>query len=88
MLYTYIYTINITYGKICFNKKKKDQAISKQFEKINTRTFPPSIFKLNSIIASIDIPDIIEPIIEPILLIEKQPETEKQFIAVLCKISL
>ena len=64
-------------------KQKRDQAKSKRLEKINRRTFPPSIFQLNSIIAPYDIPpdtiepvDIIpEPIIEQILLIEKQFET-------------
>ena len=68
--------------KYALIRKKRDQAISKRSEKINRRTFPPSSFQLNSIIAPIDIPDIpdiidpiIEPIMEPILLIEKQPET-------------
>ena len=66
--------------KYALIRKKRDQSISKRFEKINRRTFPPSIFQLNSIIAAIDTPDIIEPdiiepIIEPILLIEKQFET-------------
>ena len=64
-------------------KQKRDQAKSKRLEKINRRTFPPSIFQLNSIIAPYDIPpdtiepvDIIpEPIIEQIILIEKQFET-------------
>ena len=64
-------------------KQKRYQAKSKRLEKINRRTFPPSIFQLNSIIAPYDIPpdtiepvDIIpEPIIEQILLIEKQFET-------------
>ena len=77
--------------KYALIRKKRDQAISKRFEKINRRTFPPSSFQLNSIRASIDtppdsidIPDIIEPIREPIvesiLLIEKQPETVIQLI--------
>ena len=58
----------------------------KQFQndlKINRKTFPPSSFQLNSIIAPIDTPDIyepepiIEPIVESILLIEKQFDTCK-----------
>ena len=53
-------------------KQKRDQAKSKRLEKINRRTFPPSIFQLNSIIAPYDIPP---DTIEPILLIEKQFET-------------
>ena len=66
--------------KYALIRKKIDQSISKRFGKINRRTFPPSSFQLNSIIAAIDTPDIIEPdiiepIIEPILLIEKQFET-------------
>ena len=73
-------------------RKKRDQAISKRFEKINRRTFPPSSLQLNSIQAAIDTPpdtikqvDIIpEPIIEvkvePILLIEKPFETVNQLI--------
>ena len=62
-------------------KQKRDQAKSKRLEKINRRTFPPSIFQLNSIISPIDMPDIIElepiiePIVESILLIEKQFDT-------------
>ena len=63
--------------KYALIKQKRDQAKSKRLEKINRRTFPPSIFQLNSIIAPIDIiePDIIEteqimvPIVESILLI-------------------
>ena len=72
--------------KYALIRKKRDQAISKRSEKINRRTFPPSSFQLNSIIAPIDIPDIpdiIDPIIEPILLIEKQSETVIQLIEVI-----
>ena len=60
------------------------QQQNEQKEK-NRRTFPPSIFQLNPIIAPIDIiePDIVEPMEEPILepidelvlLTEKQPLT-------------
>ena len=51
-------------------RQKRDEAIAKRTERKNRRTFPPSIFQLNSIIAPIDEPimepDIIEPIMEPI----------------------
>ena len=90
-------------------RQKRDEAIAKRTERKNRRTFPPSIFQLNSIIAPIEIiepvdivpdivvciseanqpyevepvdiiPDIVEPIIEPILLIEKQANTENVLI--------
>ena len=70
--------------KYALIRKKRDQSIAKRQDKINRRTFPPSSFQLNSIIAPIDIPDIIEPIMEPILLIEKQPETVIQLIENVC----
>ena len=71
--------------KYALIRQKRDEAIAKRTERKNRRTFPPSIFQLNPIIAPMDIePDIIEldilepvlePILEPILLIEKQSET-------------
>ena len=76
--------------KYALIKQKRDEAIAKRTERKNRRTFPPSIFQLNTIIAPIEIiePDIIlepieepieEPILEPIdelvLLTEKQTET-------------
>jgi hypothetical protein len=74
--------------KYALIRQKRDDAIAKRTERKNRRTFPPSIFQLNPIIAPIEIiePDIIlepieEPILEPILepidelvlLIEEQP---------------
>ena len=71
--------------KYALIRQKRDEAIAKRRK--NRRTFPPSIFQLNPIIAPIEIiePDIIEPdifesdIIEPIdelgLLTENQPVT-------------
>ena len=63
-------------------RQKRDQAISRRQTKISRRTFPPSIFQLNSIIAPEVIPpDIIteeeviiieplkEPVMEPIILL-------------------
>ena len=71
--------------KYALIRQKRDEAIAKRTERKNRRTFPPSIFQLNPIIAPMDIePDIIEldilepvlePILEPILLIEKQSNT-------------
>ena len=73
--------------KYALIRQKRDEAIAKRTERKNRRTFPPSIFQLNPIIAPIEIiePDIIEPdifesdIIEPIdelgLLTENQPLT-------------
>ena len=65
--------------KYALLRTKRDQSIAKRQDRINRRTFPPSSFQLNSIIAAIDIPDIIEPMMEPIaesiLLKEKEPET-------------
>ena len=59
--------------KYALIRKKRDQSISKRFQKINRRTFPPSSFQLTPLIETKD--DLIEPIIEPILLVEKQFET-------------
>ena len=66
-------------NKYTLIKQKRDQAIAKRQTKISRRTFPPSIFQLNSIIAPEVIPPdiiteielteeviIIEPIVEPI----------------------
>ena len=74
--------------KYALIRQKRDEAIAKRTERKNRRTFPPSIFQLNPIIAPdivepilepILAPDIIdpilEPILEPILLIEKQSNT-------------
>ena len=62
--------------KYALIRQKRDDAIAKRTERKNRRTFPPSIFQLNPIIAPIEI---IEPILEPIdelvLLIEEQPLT-------------
>ena len=69
--------------KYALIRQKRDEAIAKRTERKNRRTFPPSIFQLNPIIAPMD-PDIIEldiveptlePILEPILLIEIHSET-------------
>ena len=84
-------------NKYALIRQKRDEAIAKRTERKNRRTFPPSIFQLNPIIAPIEIiepvdiipdivepvdiiPDIVEPIIEPILLIEKQANTENVLI--------
>ena len=87
-------------NKYALIRQKRDEAIAKRTERKNRRTFPPSIFQLNPIIAPdivepVDItpdivePDIIEPdivepildpILEPILLIEKQANTENVLI--------
>ena len=75
--------------KYALIRQKREKAIAKRTERTNRRTFPPSIFQLNPIIAPMDIqPDIIEldivepileptlePILEPILLIEIHSET-------------
>ena len=67
--------------KYALIRKKRDEAIAKRTERKNRRTFPPSIFQLNTIIGPLEIiePDIIvriseanqpyevEPIEEPIL---------------------
>ncbi len=60
--------------KYALMRKKRDEAIAKRTERKNRRTFPPSIFQLNTIIGPLEIiqpeiiePDIIEPIEEPIL---------------------
>ena len=68
-------------NKYALIRQKRDEAIAKRTERKNRRTFPPSIFQLNTIIGPLDItePDIIvciskanqpyevEPILEPIL---------------------
>ena len=72
-------------NKYALIRQKRDEAIAKRTERKNRRTFPPSIFQLNPIIAPdivepvlepdiIEL-DIVEPILEPILLIEKQSNT-------------
>jgi len=62
-------------NKYTLIKQKRDQAISRRQTKISRRTFPPSIFQLNSIIAPEVVPPdiiteeeviIIEPLVEPI----------------------
>ena len=71
--------INLTkWEKYALIRKKRDQSISKRFGKINRRTIPPSSFQITPLIETTD--DLIEPIIEPILLIEKQFETVNLFI--------
>jgi hypothetical protein len=66
--------------KYALIRQKRDDEIAKRTERKNRRTFPPSIFQLNPIIAPIIEPieePILEPILEPIdelvLLIEEQP---------------
>ena len=69
-------------NKYTLIKQKRDQAIAKRQTQISRRTFPPTIFQLNSIIApEIAPPDIIteieftdeveviiiEPLVEPIV---------------------
>ena len=79
--------------KYALIRQKRDEAIAKRTERKNRRTFPPSIFQLNPIIAPMDIePDIVEPIEEPmeepilepidelVLLTENQTETVNVFI--------
>ena len=74
--------------KYALIREKRTLEIAKRMVRKNRRTFPPSIFQLNPIIAPdivepilepILAPDIIdpilEPILEPILLIEKQSNT-------------
>ena len=66
-------------NKYALIRQKRDEAIAKRTERKHRRTFPPSIFQLNPLIA----PDIVEPIEEPILepidaivfLTEKRPLT-------------
>ena len=56
-------------NKYTLIKQKRDQAIAKRQTKISRRTFPPSIFQLNSIIA----PEVIPPdIITEIELTEEE----------------
>ena len=75
-------------NKYALIREKRTLEIAKRMVRKNRRTFPPSIFQLNPIIAPdivepilepILAPDIIdpilEPILEPILLIEKQSNT-------------
>ena len=40
--------------KYALIRKKRDQAISKRFQKINRRTFPPSSFQLTPLIETTD----------------------------------
>ena len=56
-------------NKYALKRQTRDEAIAKRTERKNRRTFSPSIFQLNPIIAQMDIePDIIElDIVEPIL---------------------
>ena len=67
-------------------KQKRDQAIARRQTKISRRTFPPSIFQLNSIITpEVAPPDIIPEIVlteeEPIILLpENRLETENPII--------
>ena len=69
--------------KYALIRTKRDQTIAKRQDRINRRTFPPSSFQLNSITAPFDTPpdtieqvdNIPEPIVESILLIEKQFDT-------------
>ena len=50
-------------NKYTLIRQKRDQAIAKRQTKISRRTFPPSIFQLNSIIApEVAPPDIITEI--------------------------
>jgi hypothetical protein len=65
--------------KYTFIRQKRDDAIAKRTERKNRRTFPPSIFQLNTIIAPIELiePDIIlEPTEEPILELILEPIVE------------
>ena len=63
-------------NKYTLIRQKRDQAIAKRQTKISRRTFPPSIFQLNSIIAPEVVPPdiiteeeviIIEPIVEALV---------------------
>ena len=79
--------------KYALIRQKRDEAIAKRTERKNRRTFQPSIFQLNPIIEpdivvciseanqpyEVEL-DIVEPILEPILLIEKQANTENVLI--------
>ena len=63
-------------NKYTLIKQKRDQAIAKRQTKISRRTFPPSIFQLNSIIApEAAPPDIITEIqfTEEEVIIQDQP---------------
>ena len=50
-------------NKYALIRQKRDEAIAKRTERKNRRTFPPSIFQLNTIIGPLEIiePDIIVP---------------------------
>jgi hypothetical protein len=50
-------------NKYALIRQKRDEAIAKRTERKNRRTFPPSIFQLNTIIGPLEIiqPEIIEP---------------------------
>ena len=63
--------------KYALIRKKRDQAIAKRQDRTYRRTFPPSSFQLTPLIETTVI---IEPIMEPVLLIKNQPENEKQLI--------
>ena len=61
--------------KYALIREKRTLEIAKRMVRKNRRTFPPSIFQLNPIIAPDIVEPIEEPILEPILFIEKQSET-------------
>ncbi len=64
-------------NKYALIRQKRDGARAKRTERKNRTTFPPSIFQLNPIIGPIDIEEpIMEPIDEPISLIEVWTEAE------------
>ena len=50
-------------NKYALIRQKRDEAIAKRTERKNRRTFPPSIFQLNTIIGPLEIiePEIMEP---------------------------
>jgi len=58
-------------NKYTLIRQKRDQAIAKRQTKISRRTFPPSIFQLNSII----VPEVVPPdiITEEEVIIQDQP---------------
>ena len=58
-------------NKYALIRQKRDQAIAKRQTKISRRTFPPSIFQLNSII----VPEVAQPdiITEEEVIIQDQP---------------
>ena len=58
-------------NKYTLIRQKRDQAIAKRQTKISRRTFPPSIFQLNSII----VPEVAQPdiITEEEVIIQDQP---------------